>query len=86
VVTTVVLEEAGFGSEAAAPVVRRLLELVSDQKELPHHPTTDEVDDPAAAYDRIWADLWNEDPDADLDEADTGEEADTEGSSDGTER
>ncbi len=67
VVATVVLEEAGFGSEAAAPVVRRLLELASGQTELPIHPTAGEVDDPAAAYDRLWADLWNLEPELDAD-------------------
>ena len=77
---TVVLEEAGFGSEAAAPVVRRLLELASDQTKLPVHPTAGEVDDPAGAYDRMWAALWG-DPD---DQADTGEQTATDGSGGGT--
>ncbi len=59
VVVTAVLEEAGFGSEAAAPVVRRLLELVSEQRELPTYPTISEVDDPQAVYDELWEQLWN---------------------------
>ncbi len=66
------------------PSCARLLELASDQTELPVHPTAGEVDDPAGAYDRLWAALW-QDPDADPDDqADTGEETDTDGSGGGT--
>ncbi len=85
VVATVVLEEAGFGSEAAAPVVRRLLELASGQTELPVHPTAGEVDDPAAAYDRLWADLWNLEPELDAD-GDPIDEPDPDADTEGTDR
>ena len=88
VVATVVLEESGFGSEAAAPVVRRLLDLVAHPEMLPIHPTSTESDDPAAAYDRLWAELWNEDPDAELDaDGNPIDESETDGSGDaGSER